>query len=448
MKHLIHLLALISMITAVEFTSIEIFSEPRWVTLPGIPQNTRKDDLFFININTGWVITNNGQVYRTQNGGLNWQQQTTPVGGSWLRCVGFTDSVTGFIGIYDSTNGNAAMLRTTNAGLNWLKVTNLPVPKPKGLCGISIVKNTNTLYAVGRIEGPATVIKTTDAGVSWVNIDVSAYASRLIDCCFTSPDSGFITGGLGPTISGSGAVILFTSNGGSSWVYRLNSPRLAEAIWKISFSSPLNGVASLNIQEDSLFFYKTINGGVNWERKSHTLLSGTYYTQGIGFINENKGWLGGDLFSQVTYETTDGGDTWSANPFGYYINRIRFLNDTVGYAGGRGVYKYTTEKSIGISGNNYEIPKAFDLKQNFPNPFNPNTKIQYDVPVGSWVTIEIYNSVGQKIKILYEGFESAGSYTVGWDGTSLEDKQVSSGLYFYKLTAGEYSVTRKMVLVR
>lgn len=435
------------------FTSLnaaELLSDPRWVSLSGFPQTTsRKDDLFFINLYTGWVVTSQGQVFKTSNGGINWQQQFQPVGSSWLRCVGFLDSVTGFIGIYDSTFGNAALLRTSNGGLNWLKVTNIPAPKPKGLCGINVVKNTNVMYAVGRIEGPAIVIKTTNAGASWANIDISLYATRLIDCYFFSPDSGFVVGANGgPGWAQTNAVILFTSDGGASWIYRVNSPVLNEQFWKINFYSPTGGVASLNIARDSLFFFKTTNGGVNWVRKSFPLASGTYFTQGIGFINENTGWLGGDLYNTVTYETTNGGNSWTGNPFGFWVNRIRFLNDTVGYAGGSGIYKYTTEKGIGINNNNNEIPEVFDLKKNFPNPFNPNTTIQYDLPVGTWLNLEVYNSIGQKIKIIYEGFESAGTYFTKWDGTNFLGEQVSSGLYFYKLTAGENAVTKKMVLVR
>lgn len=428
----------------------EYYSEPRWVNLPGIPQtNSRKDDLFFINNSTGWVVTSQGQVYRTSNGGFNWVQQTTPAGGSWLRCVGFTDSLTGFIGIYDSAFGNAAMLKTSNGGANWLKVTNLPEPKPRGLCGMSVVKNTGVIYAVGRIEGPATVIKTSNAGASWINIDVTSFATRLIDCYFTSPDSGFIAGANGgPGWDQTKAVILFTSNGGVNWVYRESSQRTNEQFWKISFSSAMNGAASLNIQEDSLFFYKTTNGGVNWQRYGFKLNSGTYFTQGIGFVNENTGWLGGDFFGQYTYETTNGGLSWTANNFGFEVNRIRFLSDTLGYAGGSGVYKYTSETNIGIANNIGETPVIFKLNQNFPNPFNPETRIDYDLPVGTWVSIEIFNSIGQKIKTIYEGFESAGSYFTRWDGTNYNGERVGSGLYFYKLTADKISETKKMVLIK
>ena len=84
MKYLIHLLALISLVT-----NFELFSQPRWVTLPAIPQNNaRFDDIFFINLNTGWTVTSQGKVFKTSNGGFNWLQQSTPAGGSWLSSSG------------------------------------------------------------------------------------------------------------------------------------------------------------------------------------------------------------------------------------------------------------------------------------------------------------------------------------------------------------------------
>jgi len=443
MKKVIYFLILFSYLNIPE-----LISDPRWITLTNFPQiSARVDDLFFVNLYTGWAVAGQGQVYKTTDGGMNWQQEFQPVGNSWLRCVGFVDSLTGFIGVYDSTFGQAALLKTTNGGSNWLKVTNISAPKPKGLCGICVVKNTNVVYACGRIEGPAILIKSTDAGNTWININMSAYASRFVDCYFSSPDSGFVVGGQGDPYAQTKAVILFTSDGGSSWVYRVNSPRINESFWKISFSSSLNGAASLNIQEDSLFFFKTSDGGINWQRMGFPLASGNYFTQGIGFVNANTGWLGGDFISLATYQTTDGGSTWTPNNFGRTLNRIRFLNDSIGYACGTGMYKYTTEL-IGVISNNNEIPQIFDLKQNFPNPFNPNTTIQYDIPVGSFLKIEIFNSLGQRIKVVYEGFESAGKYTARWDGTNFAREELSSGLYFYKLTAGENVVTRKMVLLR
>jgi hypothetical protein len=97
------------------------------------------------------------------------------------------------------------------------------------------------------------------------------------------------------------------------------------------------------------------------------------------------------------------------------------------------------------SGN---LPSHYSLIQNYPNPFNPVTIIQYSLPKRSHVTIEVYNLLGQKVRILIDGEESAGTYTVTWDGTSLSGESVSTGIYFYRFQAGDYVETKKMLLLK
>jgi len=93
-------------------------------------------------------------------------------------------------------------------------------------------------------------------------------------------------------------------------------------------------------------------------------------------------------------------------------------------------------------------PKSFALSQNFPNPFNPESEISYDLPNDSWVKLSIYNISGQKVKTLVDGFEAAGHKTVIWDGKNEKGEQVASGVYFYRLEAGDFTATKKMVLLR
>ena len=81
---------------------------------------------------------------------------------------------------------------------------------------------------------------------------------------------------------------------------------------------------------------KTTDGGVSWEEK----LFRNYTQQGIGFINESTGWIGG--WSGATYETTDSGNSWHLAGWGRNVNRFRFINDTVAYSVGQRVYKYST----------------------------------------------------------------------------------------------------------
>jgi len=94
------------------------------------------------------------------------------------------------------------------------------------------------------------------------------------------------------------------------------------------------------------------------------------------------------------------------------------------------------------------VPQEFELEQNYPNPFNPETTIRYYLPKDAVVSLEVYNVLGQRLRALVEGFRPAGSHKVVWDGMDDRGNPMSTGIYFYKLRAGDVVLTRKMVLVR
>ena len=94
------------------------------------------------------------------------------------------------------------------------------------------------------------------------------------------------------------------------------------------------------------------------------------------------------------------------------------------------------------------LPQAFELHQNYPNPFNPETQISYSLPDDGQVRLTIYNVLGQQVKVLVDEYESAGTKTVVWDGRNQDGEKVSSGIYFYKLQAGELVQTKKMSLMK
>jgi len=93
---------------------------------------------------------------------------------------------------------------------------------------------------------------------------------------------------------------------------------------------------------------------------------------------------------------------------------------------------------------------ACSLQQNFPNPFNPETIIQYELPENSYVTIIIYNILGQLVKDFKLSFEdiTVGNHSVTWDGTNYKGIPVASGVYFYTIQQGHYAATEKMLLLR
>lgn len=93
-------------------------------------------------------------------------------------------------------------------------------------------------------------------------------------------------------------------------------------------------------------------------------------------------------------------------------------------------------------------PRSYELFPNFPNPFNPSTTIAFSIPSYTRCRLFIYNTLGQKVKTLVDGPKEPGLYEIQWDGRDDEGREVSSGLYFYRLEAGDFVATGKMLLLR
>ena len=91
------------------------------------------------------------------------------------------------------------------------------------------------------------------------------------------------------------------------------------------------------------------------------------------------------------------------------------------------------------------IPNTFSLSQNYPNPFNPSTKIRYSIPTGANVELKVYDILGREVAVLVKEYKQAGNYEVEFSTTG---KSISSGIYFYKLTAGNFSSVKKLVLLK
>ena len=101
-----------------------------------------------------------------------------------------------------------------------------------------------------------------------------------------------------------------------------------------------------------------------------------------------------------------------------------------------------------MSADNDLVPIEFDLYQNHPNPFNPLTTIQYDLPIDGLVNVQVYDMMGRMVKTLVNSSKNAGQNYIKWNGTNDNDEQVSAGLYLYTIQIGEYIETKKMVLLK
>jgi hypothetical protein len=119
---------------------------------------------------------------------------------------------------------------------------------------------------------------------------------------------------------------------------------------------------------------------------------------------------------------------------------IRSVNDTQLVAYPVALKGTTLVASAGDSEN---LPEEYRLYQNFPNPFNPATVIRYDLPRDSKVTLVIYDIVGRRVATLVDSFRQAGRYEAAWSAEGM-----ASGIYFYRLTAGDYTETRRLAVVK
>jgi type IV secretory pathway protease TraF len=102
----------------------------------------------------------------------------------------------------------------------------------------------------------------------------------------------------------------------------------------------------------------------------------------------------------------------------------------------------------GVDESSNQVPAEFALEQNYPNPFNPETSVKYQLPVRTNVSLRIYNALGQEVRTLVNGLQDAGFYTAQWDGKDNEGRRLSTGIYLVRLEAGDFTMIRKMAMVK
>lgn len=415
-----------------------------WILLENAPVAPwRHDDVFFLDKNLGWVVNVDGNIHKTTDGGETWSNLVEDSNTSF-RCVGFANPSLGWVGNlgpgrWAATNDTVPLYQTNDGGETWLPVENITGERPdvfNGVCGLHVV-NDSVVYAVGRVAGPAYMLKTTDAGENWTSIDLTETMNGIIDCYFFDSDRGVIIGNTPSSNFFQGkAIILYTEDGGQNWETKYISDRKGTLGWKICFPTDSIGYVSTESgANDSVFVMKTIDKGVTWSE--HLVVGSDTWFQGIGFIDENTGWVGAD----ETYTTTDGGMTWDTTSFVLNFNRFRQVNETVAYAVGKEVWKYTDSTKVVTSINNLDKPTYNILGQNYPNPFLQTTTIPYYVPEKSQVTLRVYDFAGRHILTLVDQIQEKGEYE-----TTFESKYAGDEMFFYSLSIGNQSVTKSMIL--
>lgn len=416
-----------------------------WETLSNAPVTQRHNDVYFVSPDTGWAVSGAAEIHRTNDGGRTWTRQFFQ-SESHLRSVGFLDARRGFAGNVGQgefgTTDQTALYETDDGGETWTPVGIFHGRTPRGLCGMFVV-NDSVVVAVGRVRGPAAFVRTTDRGLTWHSKDMSAYAAGLIDVYFSHPDTGFAVGLTDPDHDRSRGVVLATTDGGETWEKRFTTSRTGEWFWKMSWPTRRTGYVSLQRNTRSpIFFVKTSDGGETWDEKLFS--SSHYFVQGIGFVDETTGWIGGNSFDPP-YVTTDGGETWQPTQIGLRLNRFRFIGDSLGYAAGSTIHKFTGPASTGVA--DAAIP-ASSIDPVFPNPFNTFATLSYTLGTQEQVSVTVQDLLGRHVRTLRSEIQPPGSHAVTWDGTDHAGQGVAGGVYFLVVRTGASVYTRPVVRMR
>jgi len=375
----------------------------------------------FVNSQTGWAcgfqsMPTQYALIKTTNGGLNWASQISnlPFGNRFISLY-FIDANTGYV------CGADGIFKTTNGGSNYFTIIN-----PSPLVYDCFFINANTGWAVG-LDSIARIAKTTNGGLNWVQQSASINSSEHISSVyFANASTGWCT---------RTGTVNKTTNGGSNWY----AQSLPQAVL-------LNKVFAISPESAWILGYMTVlsttNGGANWVSKpintSNTPLSAYFLNANTGYVCTNP---------QNVFKTTNNGLNWTAqmSDTASALNSIWFTSPDTGYVCGTAgkIYKTINGGTIGIRKIENEIPEKFTLEQNYPNPFNPTTSIKYQVESSKHIKLVVYDILGKEIATLVNEKQSPGTYEVTWDASVYP-----SGVYFYKLTSGDFSETKKMLMIK
>ena len=404
---------------------------PGWYQQP-LPVNDQINDIYFINAETGWIVTNGrfntndtAYIMKTTDGGTSWVIQKSRL--EELNAVQFLDANTGFAG--GGVNGTvmASIYKTTNGGTNWTDLNNLGGTRVNDMAFVS--KDTGWISFEGGLT--SFILKTENGGLNWSQ--QYTQSEHLGKIFMLNKDTGWFT-----TQSANGQLYR-TTNGGMNWGLLYTFPNTILSFCFTNFTNGYIGGISPTIQY-------TTNGGLNW-----AVSNGEIGGYSISFINDSIGFAGGGSVPLRILKTTDYGRIWYYQnaPATPNISIAVLKNDTSNVWAGRQILIHTTDGGgqlyLGVEQISTEIPEEYKLYQNYPNPFNPITRIKYSLKQRtSNVKLIIYDLTGrQKYNFVYTD-QNAGTYETELDATGM-----ASGVYFYLLSVNDKVIdTKKLMLIK
>ena len=373
----------------------------------------------FTDVNHGTAVGAQGAIYRTDDGGSSWAGQQ--IGGPGLQTVGFADADNGF-----ATGYEARILHTANGGKTWEQQF-----QNGFYLWFADISVTDAYHATAVGQG-GRILHTSDGGTNWIlqseNPGYNLYGVDFIDA-----QNGFAVGDHG--------TILRTTNGGGNWTSQ-NIGDDNTNLFSVSFLDINNGLIVGN-DFNSVLVLKTTDGGQNWTSVPNSIPETLYDVQ---FVSSQVAFAVGN--EGVIYKSSDGGLNWVQQVDGKStgLHSVSFINELVGTAvGENGTILHTTDGGASFVGidTKQATTNATKLFQNYPNPFDASTTINWQLPADAHVTLKVFDFTGRELKTLVDCDQAKGEHKVKFDATTLP-----AGIYFYQLHANGTNETKTMIVLK
>ncbi len=391
---------------------VAVSGNGQWVQMSNGMGNNKTITSFVVSGTNIFAGTYGSGIYLSTNYGVSWTAVNNGLTGYALNVYSLTNIGTNlFAGTFGS-----GVFKSTNNGTSWLEINN-GLPSYNNILSFT-VSGTNIFS--GTMSGG--VFKSTNYGANWDGGGLLGVDFNALKVLGTNIFAGTNKG-----------VYLSTDNG---------------IHWTAAGYNPIYDFKTIAVLGGNLFvggtgvFY-TSNNGASWISANYGLPNSIVYSLIISGTNMFAGISSGC----GVYLSTNNGTNWLSKNQGFSnvpgVYAVVVTNNYIFAGTDSSVWRRSLSEIIGVQNISTEIPSAFSLKQNYPNPFNPRTVVSFSLPVGGDMSIKVYDVQGREVQTLVKERLSAGNYEVTFDGSGL-----TSGVYFYRMQAGGYTETKRMILIK
>lgn len=364
-------------------------------------------------------------VYRSTDNGDSWQNLSFPA--SDVSCIAISNSALVVVGTWGH-----GLYRSTDNGNSWVKAG---LQTSRINC-IAINTAGRIFVGLDAMGGDSTFYRSTDNGSSWTLCTSGMPSPSQIITAIATGESGLVYASPTPP---SGEIVFRSTDDGDSW-----TPTGSGSIFNLI---SLLVTPSGHVFAGGYGLHRTTDNGMNWAHVDSgctTDLVRSLITNSTGYIFRGMASYGQD---GGIYVSNDDGLHWSQRTSGLPTRVIQKLAmNSAGFifaaTFGSGLFR-TSQSMTSVSEPSPLVPNEVRLYQNYPNPFNPSTTIRFSIGRSAFISLKVLNALGQEVTTLIAGRREEGTYSESWDAQCN-----SSGVYFYRLAAGDFVTMKPMILVK